>query len=174
MIGTIEGISTFHYQELVRLLRTWYRPDHQAVIIVGDVDVDQVYDKLTVLFQDVPAPETPSPKKLIPIPENDDPIIGIITDRKHKVPALHSSSKTDPIPHEMRPLGMVYMVDMFKSFITTMMNDRLQEIAQQPNAPFLGGSMGFSPLTTSADATLFAVGAKDGESSQSFHALLME
>ena len=174
LIGTIEGISTFHYQELVDFYETWYRPDHQAVIIVGDVDVDQVYDKLTVLFQDVPAPETPSPKKLIPIPENDDPIIGIITDPEAQSTSITFVIKTDPIPHEMRPLGMVYMVDMFKSFITRMMNDRLQEIAQQPNAPFLGGSMGFSPLTTSADATLFAVGAKDGESSQSFHALLME
>src|SRR5690554_4105805 len=74
----------------------------------------------------------------------------------------------------MQPLGMIYMVDMFKLFITRMMNDRLQEIAQQPNVFFLGVSMGFSPLTTSADVILFAVAAKDGESDRSFHALLVE
>ncbi|MFY9363890.1 MAG: insulinase family protein, partial [Bacteroidales bacterium] len=174
LIGTIEGISTFDYQHLVDFYETWYRPDHQAVIIVGDIDVDQVYNKLKVLFQDIPKPDTPSPKKLIPIPENDDPIIGIITDPEAQNTNVTFVIKSDPVPNEMRPLGMIYMVDMFKSFISRMMNDRLQEIAQQPNAPFLGASMGFSPLTTSTDATLFAVASKDGESSQSFRALLME
>jgi zinc protease len=174
LIGTIEGISTFDYQHLIDFYETWYRPDHQAVIIVGDIDVDQVYNKLEVLFQDVPKPDTPSPKKLIPIPENDDPIIGIITDPEAQSTSVTLIVKSDPVPNEMQPLGMIYMVDMFKSFITRMMNDRLQEIAQQPNAPFLGASMGFSPLTTSADVTLFAVAAKDGESDRSFHALLVE
>jgi zinc protease len=174
LIGTIEGISTFDYQHLIDFYETWYRPDHQAVIIVGDIDVDQVYNKLEVLFQDVPKPDTPSPKKLIPIPENDDPIVGIITDPEAQSTSVTLIVKSDPVPHEMQPLGMIYMVDMFKSFITRMMNDRLQEIAQQPNAPFLGASMGFSPLTTSADVTLFAVAAKDGESDRSFHALLVE
>lgn len=174
LIGTIEGISTFDYQHLIDFYETWYRPDHQAVIIVGDIDVDQVYNKLEVLFQDVPKPDTPSPKKLIPIPENDDPIVGIITDPEAQSTSVTLIVKSDPVPNEMQPLGMIYMVDMFKSFITRMMNDRLQEIAQQPNAPFLGASMGFSPLTTSADVTLFAVAAKDGESDRSFHALLVE
>ncbi|NLA15500.1 MAG: insulinase family protein [Bacteroidales bacterium] len=174
LIGTIEGISTFPYHELVEFYETWYRPDHQAVIIVGDIDVDQVYNKLVALFEDIPKPDTPSPKKLIPIPENDDPIIGIITDPEAQGTSVTFVIKTDPIPNEMRPLGMIYMVDMFKSFITRMMNDRFQEIASQPNAPFLGASMQFASLTTSADVTLFAVAAKDGESSQSFQALLME
>lgn len=110
---------------------------------------------------------------MIPIPENDDPIIGIITDPEAQNTNVTFVIKSDPVPNEMRPLGMIYMVDMFKSFISRMMNDRLQEIAQQPNAPSWAPE-GFSPLTTSTDATLFAVASKDGESSQSFRALLME
>ena len=51
LIGTIEGISTFPYHELVEFYETWYRPDHQAVIIVGDIDVDQVYNKLVALLK---------------------------------------------------------------------------------------------------------------------------
>ncbi|MFA5444093.1 MAG: insulinase family protein [Bacteroidales bacterium] len=174
LIGTVEGLSTFEPQELVNFYETWYRPDHQAVIVVGDIDVDQVENKLIALFEDVPAPATPSPKKVIPIPENDEPIIGIVTDPEAQSTSIDFLIKSEPVPNEMRPLGMIYMVDMFKYFVSRMMNDRFEEIAQQPDAPFLGASMSFSPITTSADATYFSVGSKDGESAKAFEALMME
>ncbi|MFA5301493.1 MAG: insulinase family protein [Bacteroidales bacterium] len=174
LIGTVEGLSTFDPQELVNFYKTWYRPDHQAVIVVGDVDVDQVENKLIALFEDVPAPATPSPKKVIPIPENDEPIIGIVTDPEAQGTSIDFLIKSEPVPNEMRPLGMIYMVDMFKYFVSRMMNDRFEEIAQQPDAPFLGASMSFSSLTTSTDATYFSVGSKDGESAKAFEALMME
>ncbi len=69
---------------------------------------------------------------------------------------------------------MIYMVDMFKYFVSRMMNDRFEEIAQQPDAPFLGANMSFSSITTSTDATAFSVGSKDGESAKAFEALMME
>ena len=69
---------------------------------------------------------------------------------------------------------MIYMVDMFKSFVSRMMNDRFQEIAQQPDAPFLGAGMSFSSITTSADATMFTVQSRDGEGARAFEALMTE
>lgn len=174
LIGTVEGLSTFPAQELVDFYQTWYRPDHQAVIVVGDVDVDQVESKLTALFQNIPAPTTPSPKKVIPVPENDDPIIGIVTDPEAQNTGVEFIIKSEPIPIQMRSLGMIYMVDMFKSFISRMMNDRFQEIAQKPDAPFLGANMMFSSLATSVDATYFSVAGKDGESLIAFEALMRE
>ncbi len=174
LIGTVEGIATFPAEELVDFYKTWYRPDHQAVIVVGDVDVDQVESKLIALFEDVPAPATPSPKKVIPVPENDEPIIGIVTDPEAQGTSIDFLIKSEPVPNEMRPLGMIYMVDMFKYFVSRMMNDRFEEIAQQPDAPFLGANMSFSSITTSTDATAFSVGSKDGESAKAFEALMME
>ncbi len=174
LIGTVEGIATFPAEELVDFYKTWYRPDHQAVLVVGDVDVDQVENKLIALFEDVPAPATPSPKKVIPIPENDEPIIGIVTDPEAQGTSIEFLIKSEPVPNEMRPLGMIYMVDMFKYFVSRMMNDRFEEIAQKPDAPFLGANMSFSPITTSTDATYFSVASKDGESSRAFEALMME
>ncbi|HQI30853.1 MAG TPA: insulinase family protein, partial [Bacteroidales bacterium] len=174
LIGTIEGLQTFPASELHDFYKTWYRPDHQAVIVVGDVDVDQVESKLKALFQDIPAPTTPSPKKVIPVPENDDPIVGIITDPEAQNTGIEFIIKSEPIPYTMRSLGMIYMVDMFKSFVSRMMNDRFQEIAQQPDAPFLGAGMSFSSITTSADATMFTVQSRDGEGARAFEALMTE
>lgn len=174
LIGTIEGLQSFPASELQDFYKTWYRPDHQAVIVVGDIDVDQVESKLTALFTDIPAPSTPSPKKVIPVPENDDPIIGIITDPEAQGTGVEFIIKSEPVPNNMRSLGMIYMVDMFKSFIAGMMNDRFQEIAQQPDAPFLGANLSFSPITTSADAIYFSAQGRDGESARAFEALMTE
>ncbi len=174
LIGTIEGLQSFPASELQDFYKTWYRPDHQAVIVVGDIDVDQVESKLTALFADIPAPVTPSPKKLIPVPENDDPIIGIVTDPEAQGTGVEFIIKSEPVPYTMRSLGMIYMVDMFKSFIAGMMNDRFQEIAQQPDAPFLGANLSFMPITTSADAMYFSAQARDGESARAFEALMTE
>ena len=37
-IGHIEVVDTFHYEALRDYYRQWYRPDLQAIIVVGDVD----------------------------------------------------------------------------------------------------------------------------------------
>ena len=174
LIGTIEGLQSFPASELHDFYKTWYRPDHQAVIVVGDIDVDQVESKLTALFTDIPAPSTPSPKKVIPVPENDNPIIGIVTDPEAQGTGVEFIIKSEPVPYNMRPLGMIYMIDMFKSFIAGMMNDRFQEIAQKPDAPFLGANLSFSPITTSVDAMYFSAQGRDGESARAFEALMTE
>lgn len=174
LIGTVEGIESFPAEELQDFYKTWYRPDHQAVIVVGDVDVDYVEKKLTALFADVPAPTTPSPKKTILIPENDDPIVGIITDPETTNSSIEFLIKSEPIPTEMRPLGMIFMVDMVKSLIVEMLNARYGEIAQQPNAPFITASGYFTSITTSCDAAYFSTAFKDGEGLSAFEALLME
>lgn len=174
LIGTVEGLQSFPASELQDFYKTWYRPDHQAVIIVGDIDVDQVESKLVALFADVPAPATPSPKKIIPIPENDDPIIGIITDPEANSTSVDFLIKSEMIPFEMRPLGMMYLINMYKAFVSNMMNDRFEEIAQKPDAPFIGAYLYFSPISKSCDATYFSLSSKDGESLPAFGALLLE
>lgn len=174
LIGTIEGLQSFPPSALQDFYKTWYRPDHQAVIVVGDVDVDQVESKLIALFADVPAPTTPSPKKVIPIPENDEPIIGILTDPEARNTMVEFLYKSEPVPNEMRPLGMIYMVNMFKSLISSMLNDRFEAIAQQPNAPFISAYEYFSPITTSCDAAYFSMACKDGEGLTAFEAFLTE
>ncbi len=174
LIGTQEGLQTFEPKELQDFYKTWYRPDLQAVVVVGDIDVNYVENKIKSLFADISAPTTPNPKKLIPIPENDEPIIGIVTDPELSNSSVDFVIKSEPVPAEMRSLGMVYMVDMFKSLIGSMLNDRLAEIAEKPDAPFIQAYAQFAALTQSCDAAYFSTACKDGETVSAYNALMLE
>lgn len=42
-----------------RFYTDWYRPDLQAIIVVGDVDVNDMEQKIREIFGDIPAAGTP-------------------------------------------------------------------------------------------------------------------
>ena len=80
IIGSEENLKTFKPESLTNFYHTWYRPDMQALIVVGDVNVDEVEAKIKSIFADIPAAENPKQKDVIKIPDNDTPIVGVITD----------------------------------------------------------------------------------------------
>ncbi|MBP3850742.1 MAG: insulinase family protein, partial [Prevotella sp.] len=43
-------IDSFKPQTLRAYYQKWYRPDNQAIIVVGDVDVNHMEDKIKELF----------------------------------------------------------------------------------------------------------------------------
>ena len=81
LIGYLDGLKGFSHDELEAFYRKWYRPDLQAVVIVGDVDVDRVEADLKKLMSDIPAsPADAARKEVIVVPDNDEPIVSIFTD----------------------------------------------------------------------------------------------
>ena len=46
LIGSQKNLETFKPESLTNFYHTWYRPDLQAVIVVGDIDVDQIEAKI--------------------------------------------------------------------------------------------------------------------------------
>ena len=80
VIGSQENLETFKPESLVNFYRTWCRPDMQALIIVGDIHVEEVEGKIKGIFADIPAPVNPEPKEVIKVPDNVQPLVGIVTD----------------------------------------------------------------------------------------------
>ncbi len=54
VIGDLNIINNFKYNELRNYYKKWYRPDLQAVIIVGDVDVNKMEEKVKAIFSGIP------------------------------------------------------------------------------------------------------------------------
>jgi zinc protease len=42
LIGSEENLKNFRPESLVNYYKTWYRPDMQSIVVVGDVDADAV------------------------------------------------------------------------------------------------------------------------------------
>ncbi|MBO5815131.1 MAG: insulinase family protein [Bacteroidales bacterium] len=174
LIGGEEQLKTFKYESLTRFYETWCRPDLQAIIVVGDVDVDQVENKIKTIFADIPAAVNPQPKVLHKIPDNVEPIIGILTDPEMTSSSIEVMWKSEPMPKELMNTDIAFMTDIIKMYVRLIMSERFTDITSQPDAPFLGGSFYISNLCNSCDATTGSVSFKEGDAINAFTAFMTE
>lgn len=174
IIGSKEGLETFPAEELQAFYKTWYRPDLQAVAIVGDIDVDVIESKLKALFADIPVRENATPKTVHKIPDNVEPIVGIITDPEASNSSLSMYMKSEPLPMELRSMGMGYFLNLVQDIINAIFAERLNDIAMQADAPFLGAEMGFYSVNSVMDAFVIGATTKDGETLKGFDAAVKE
>ncbi|MEF9985710.1 MAG: insulinase family protein [Bacteroidales bacterium] len=174
IIGTEENLSTFKPQELQNFYKTWYRPDMQAIIVVGDIDVNAVEGKIKTLFSTLPKAQNPKPKDVITIPDNKEPIISIFTDKELNATQVTLYMKNQPMPKEYRALGVSFLNTLMQKLISGMLNERLDDISKIENAPFLGAGTQFGAICNTMDVFLAGVQAKDGEGVTAFKALLVE
>ena len=137
-IGSIDVIDNFPYQVIRDYYAKWYRPDLQGIIIVGDIDVDQMEQKIKSTFADVKKPVNPAERVYYPIKDNDEPLIYIGKDKEVGNPSIGLFFKHDATPREQKGNLGYYLQQYIMSTISSMLNERLSEIAQSANAPFTG------------------------------------
>ena len=174
LIGGEEQLKTFAYESLTNFYETWCRPDLQAVIVVGDVDVDQIEAKIKTIFADIPAPVNPKEKELYQLPQNEEPIIGIITDPEATSSSIEVLWKRDPMPKEFGNTVEGYMYDLLKTYISFIMRERFGDITAKADAPFLSGSLGIGSLCTTCEAVFGSVDFQDGDALNAFTAFMLE
>ena len=174
LIGGEEQLKTFAPESLTSFYETWCRPDLQAVIVVGDVDVDQVEAKLKTIFADIPAPVNPKEKVLHKIPDNVEPIIGVLTDPEMTSSSIEVLWKSEPMPKEFMNTDVAFMTDLIKMYVRLIMRERFTDITARPDAPFLGASFYISNLCNSCDATMGSVSFKEGDAVNAFTAFMTE
>ena len=163
LIGSQENLETFKRESLVNFYETWYRPDNQALIVVGDIDVDQIEGKIKTLFADIPAPVNPKAKDVIKVPDNVEPIVGVVTDPELPNSEIEIIWKSEPIPTEYRNTDIAFVTELVKDVISTVMNERFQDITSKPDAPFLSGGLFCTALCETCDVIFGDVAFKDGE-----------
>ena len=174
LIGGEEQLKTFAPESLTSFYETWCRPDLQAVIVVGDVDVDQVEAKIKSIFADIPAPVNPQPKVLHKIPDNVEPIVGILTDPEMTSSSIEVMWKSEPMPKEFMNTDVAFMTDIIKMYVRLIMRERFSDITAKPDAPFLGASFFIGNLCNSCDATNGTVSFKEGDAINAFTAFMTE
>ncbi|MGM9759164.1 MAG: M16 family metallopeptidase [Parabacteroides sp.] len=175
-IGDIDVIEHFKPDELRAYYRKWYRPDLQAIIVVGDIDVDQTEQQLKKIFADIPAPVNAAERKEEPVPDNAEPLVSIATDKESTRTLLYLFYKHDKLPREVQATvtGLVY--NYIQSVASTMMGERFDEILQQANPPFVDAGVydgDFFMARTKGAWTVVAL-AKEGEIDSTMTTLVRE
>ncbi|MDR2907150.1 MAG: insulinase family protein [Bacteroidales bacterium] len=175
-IGTEQVINGFKYDELRDYYKKWYRPDHQAIIVVGDFDPNYVEEKIKTMFADIPAPTTPSELAAVSIEPNEKPIIVLGTDPEMTETGFSINYKYDPLPKEVKVTAQSLIFNFMTNVVTSMLNTRFSEIAQKANAPFLyaGAGTGSFIVAKSMDAFEVSAGSKEGAMTTAFEAVVAE
>ena len=175
-IGLMEIIDNFERPFLQAYYEKWYRPDNQGIIIVGDVDVDKIEQKIKTLFGPIKLPENRALVTAEPVPDNNEPIIVIDKDKEQRINTVWVMMKHETFPDSLKG-SMAYMLaDYMKDAAITMLNDRLKEYAEKPESPFLQASVGDGVylLSRTVDAFELDVVPKDGQMEAALTAALTE
>ncbi|MCD7899820.1 MAG: insulinase family protein [Bacteroides sp.] len=136
-IGNMDVVLNFKYQTLRDYYETWYRPDLQGIMVVGDIDVDQMENKIKALFSPIPAQPNAPERIYYPVNDNTDPIIVIEQDKEQPHIQLLFFNKHEAIPDEQKN-HMDYMVFHYaKAAIIKMLNARLEELRLSHNPPYI-------------------------------------
>lgn len=172
-IGTKANLDTFKYETIKKFYKDWYRPDLEAVIVVGDVNVDEVEKMIKDHFSIIPKRTEERPRVKYGVPSHDQTYVSILTDPEQQYNILQVYYLQPSIPEATTENG--YRNDIIRELFNEMMNGRLEEISQKPDAPFLQGFSNYGKFIGDKDAlSLFAV-AKNGESvAKSTETLLTE
>ena len=164
-IGLMEIIDNFERPFLQQYYEKWYRPDNQGIIVVGDINVDQVEQKIKTMFSQIAKPAADAAKVVAEaVPDNAEPIVVIDKDKEQQYNIVEVMFKHEAIPDSVKG-SLGYIVTKYlKNVALGMLNSRLGEIAQQPDCPFLQASVedGTYLLSKTKDAFTLGIVPKDG------------
>ncbi len=135
-IGSMDIVDNFPYQDLRDYYDKWYRPDLQAVVVVGDIDVDKVEKKIKKLFSKIPLPKNRAERVYYPVPDNEKMIVTIEKDAEQPIVLCHLYMKRDATPDDQKNNEAYLRDDYIDEMLGWMINGRLQELRQQSVPPF--------------------------------------
>ncbi|MBQ6286783.1 MAG: insulinase family protein [Bacteroidales bacterium] len=174
LIGSQENLENFKPESLVSFYRTWYRPDMQAVVVVGDVDVDKVEAAIKRTWADIPAAENPKAKDKISMKDFTEPRVGVLTDPETTVPQVEILWESDARDEALNSTTAGFSIDLIESIISGVMSERFNDITSKADAPFLGARFGNGKLCEAFEAVEGMVALKEDNILGGFTAFMTE
>ena len=174
VIGDTAVINNFDYQALRDYYHKWYGPDNQAIIVVGDIDVDVIENKIKALWANVPERANRGERPLYSVDDNKEPIVAIVTDKEAQQTRIQLYWKHPQTPIYLQGTNISYMIERFRDLISSMLDTRFEEAAMNPEAPFVGAGAGYFELVKLRDAFTAITVAKEGRETEAYEALLYE
>ena len=140
-IGNMDIVDHFPYKDLRDYYQKWYRPDLQAIVVVGDFDVDQMEQKIQKLFGKIKAHKNPAERIYYPVADNDKMIVAIEKDKEQPIILGHLYMKSETTPDSEKNSVKYQREDYISGLITYMLNGRLSEKKQVANPPFMSSTV---------------------------------
>lgn len=175
-IGTMEVVDHFPHKALRDYYETWYRPDQQGIIVVGDIDVNRIEAKIKEMFSDIKMPKDAKKREYYPVPDTKGTIYAIGSDPEQKMAIAQIMFKNEAFPDSLKNTMAYLATDYVTSMISSMLGARLDDISSKPDAPFAAAGVDYGDyfLASTKDALSLTGIAKDGDLTKVIEALYRE
>ncbi len=173
VIGDTAVLKHFKYETIRNFYHKWYRPDLQAVIIVGDFDPVAMEKQVIALFSKIPAVKNPAPKVIYPLPDNTEPLIGIAKDKEATETAVQIYFKHDAISNDQKNLSYMRL-QLVRNLINSMFAQRMNELSRKENPPFMQAYSYYGRMTKGKDIFTGIAIAENNKADLALASLLTE
>ncbi len=176
-IGTMEVVDNFPYQALIDYYHTWYRPDQQGIIVVGDIDPDYIEGQIKKIFSTIPMPENAKERVYVAVEDTPGTIYAIGSDKEMAVSVIMMSFKTDTmVPDELKNTQAFLITEYLKNLIASMLNNRLADLAKKPDSAFADASVDLAEffVARTKDALNVQIVAKEGMTTEALKEVYRE
>jgi zinc protease len=143
-IGKVEILKSFKPEVIRRFYKDWYRPDLMAVIVVGDVDPAEAERLIKNHFSDLKNPSNPRPREKAQVAARQKSEALVVTDKEatHHVVEINFPYKPQGDQNTMA----AYREQLVRNLFTSMLSQRMQELMQKEEPPFLYAANYFGSL----------------------------
>ena len=171
-IGIDSIIANFKPEEIRRFYKEWYRPDLMAVVIVGDIAPATAEAMIKKHFSSLKNPPSPRPRTKQELPPYKKSNAIVATDKE-------ATDYTVSInyPAYIKPPTVTvkdYRNDIIESIFLSLANQRLQEVSQKENPPFVYAGVSTGSFAHGYDAFNFFAGTGNGDIMVGLDALVEE
>ena len=174
IIGDTAVINNFEYEALRSYYQKWYGPDNQAIIVVGDIDVDQIEAKIKALWADVPARSNRGERPLYTVDFYSQPTVAIATDKEAQQTIESVEYLHEQLPEALRGTLAEYAQSIMHQLIRHMLTHRFEELAMQPSAASVGYYTYYSELFKLKDGFKAICVPKEGRETEAFVELMTQ
>jgi zinc protease len=174
VIGDTAVINNFEYQAIRDYYHKWYGPDNQAIVVVGDINVDSIEAKIKRLWADVPARPNRGERPIYSVENNTAPLIAIVTDPEAQGSRVTIQYKADKLPAAVLGTAQEYVINLVRELVCDMLDERLSDLAMNPQASFTGAGCQYGEIVKERDAFMAVAIPKEGKETKAFNDLLFE
>jgi zinc protease len=170
-IGVDTVLNNFKTAAIKSFYQDWYRPDLQALIVVGDINVDEIEKAIKAKFSDLKNPANEKPRTAYTVPLTGKNQFISVTDKENRATSAEIVIKH---PEEKVRTAADYRELIIRSLFNDMLSDRYQEVTRQADPPYISGGAGVGNFINSLDDYSARVTAKPGELEKGLKALWRE
>ncbi|MDR7370234.1 insulinase family protein [Flavobacterium aquidurense] len=171
-IGLMSVVEHFDYKTLRDFYHDWYRTDLQAIAVIGDVNLDEIEQKIIEKFSKIPAIKKTKERFIIDIPANKEMAFIYGTDPEVSTASINFSvrDKKSLEPETVSDLKR----DLLESIVSIMLSGRISEKSQKPDASFLNAQLWYGGFSRTSNAFTITIYPKLNQQQQALKEVLTE